>query len=90
MQRKSTPESKDFISLFTFEELLNQVEFDLRINEFVVMEIETANHAAELNKPFRSDYFAIFLIQKGNIGFKQLRSGKRRYYLFPNCRNCMY
>lgn len=70
MQRKSNSESKNFISLFTFEELLQEVEFDLRIKEFVVMEIETVNHAVELNKPFRSDYFAIFLIQKGNIGFR--------------------
>ncbi|KIC64033.1 helix-turn-helix domain-containing protein [Chryseobacterium taiwanense] len=70
MASNSRSKSVDPISLFTFEELLQEVEFDLRIKEFVVMEIETANHSVELNKPFRSDYFAVFMIQKGNIGFR--------------------
>ncbi|MCS3528691.1 AraC family transcriptional regulator [Chryseobacterium sp. JUb7] len=70
MSRKSNAVLSEFISVFTFEELLQEVEFDLRIKEFVVMEIETVNHAVELNKPFRSDYFAMFMIQKGNIGFR--------------------
>lgn len=70
MANNSRSTSMDFISFFTFEELLQEVEFDLRIKEFVVMEIETANHTVELNKPFRSDYFVVFMIQKGNIGFK--------------------
>ncbi len=70
MQRKSTPESKDFISLFTFEELLNQVEFDLRIKEFVVMNIDKTSYNIKLNIPYRSDYFTIFLIEKGTIRFR--------------------
>ncbi len=70
MVNNSGSKSADFISFFTFEELLQEVEFDLRIKEFVVMEIETANHKVELNKPFRSDYFAFFMIQKGSIGFR--------------------
>lgn len=70
MTSNSRSKSADLISFFTFEELLQEVEFDLRIKEFVVMEIETANHTVELNKPFRSDYFAVFMIQKGSIGFR--------------------
>lgn len=70
MQRKSNPESKDFISLFTFEELLNQVEFDLRIKEFVVMNIDKTSYNIKLNIPYRSDYFTIFLIEKGTIRFR--------------------
>jgi AraC family transcriptional regulator, transcriptional activator of pobA len=70
MAKKSKNDSSEFVSYFTFEELLQEVEFDLRIKEFVVMEIETVNHTVELNKPFRSDYFAFFMIQKGNIGFR--------------------
>lgn len=70
MQQKSNPGSKDFISNFTFKELLNQVEFDLRIKEFVVMNIDKSNHNVKLNIPYRSDYFTIFLIQKGSIRFR--------------------
>lgn len=70
MPKKIKSKSAESISLFTFEELLREVEFDLRIKEFVVMEIETANHTVELNKPFRADYFVVFMIQKGNIDFR--------------------
>ena len=57
MPKKSTVEPSDFVSNFTFEELLKEVEFDLRIKEFVVMTIDSANYAMNLNFPNRAEYF---------------------------------
>lgn len=70
MRKKTTAEPTEFVSLFTFEELLQQVEFDLRIKEFVVMEIDKATYAVKLNAPYQSDYFCIFLVQEGEIRFR--------------------
>ncbi|MDR2235280.1 MAG: AraC family transcriptional regulator [Chryseobacterium sp.] len=74
MAKKSTAASPEFVSIFTFEELLQQVEFDLRIKEFVVMEIDRANYAVKLNVPYRSDYFCIFMVQQGSIRFRLYES----------------
>lgn len=70
MAKKSTTNPSEFVSVFTFEELLREVEFDLRVKEFVVMEIDKANYAIKLNTPYRSDYFCIFMIQEGSIRFR--------------------
>ncbi|KFF10959.1 hypothetical protein IW15_17470 [Chryseobacterium soli] len=70
MSKKTKQVPSEFISVFTFEELLEQVEFDLRIKEFVVMTIDKANYAVKLNVPYRSDYFCIFLVEEGNIRFR--------------------
>ncbi|MEN4762298.1 MULTISPECIES: helix-turn-helix domain-containing protein [unclassified Chryseobacterium] len=70
MSKKFIPKTESFISHFTFEELLNQVEFDLRIKEFVVMNIDKVNYSVKLNMPYRSDYFTVFLIEKGYIRFR--------------------
>ncbi|KMQ64510.1 hypothetical protein ACM46_09605 [Chryseobacterium angstadtii] len=70
MAKKTPPEPSEFISVFTFEELLQQVEFDLRIKEFVVMEINKANNSIEFNTPYRADYFCMFLVQEGSIRFR--------------------
>lgn len=70
MPKRSNPKIESFISHFTFEELLNQVEFDLRIKEFVVMNIDKVNYSVKLNMPYRSDYFTVFLIEKGHIRFR--------------------
>src|ERR1700750_1443602 len=70
MAKKSTADPSEFVSLFTFEELLRDVEFDLRVKEFVVMEIDKANYLIKLNTPYRSDYFCIFMVQEGSIRFR--------------------
>jgi len=70
MPKKSAAALPEFVSIFTFEELLEQVEFDLRVKEFVVMEIDKASYAVKLNTPYRSDYFCIFLVQEGDIRFR--------------------
>jgi AraC family transcriptional activator of pobA len=70
MAKKSTADPSEFVSLFTFEELLRDVEFDLRVKEFVVMEIDKANYAIKLNTPYRSDYFCIFMVQQGEYPFQ--------------------
>ncbi|UKB81060.1 helix-turn-helix domain-containing protein [Chryseobacterium sp. MEBOG07] len=69
MSKKSQPKP-DFVSQLTFDEVLQQVEFDLRIKEFVVMEIDRANYVIKPNTPYRSDYFCIFMIQKGGVTFR--------------------
>lgn len=60
----------DFVSQLAFDEVLEQVEFDLRIKEFVVMEIDKANYIIQPNIPYRSDYFCIFLVQRGSVSFR--------------------
>lgn len=60
----------DFISQFNFKDLLDEVEFDLRIKEFVVMNIDKTSYSIKLNIPYRSDYFTIFLVEKGTIRFR--------------------
>lgn len=70
MSRKSKENPSEFVSVFTFEEIIQQVEFDLRIKEFVVMDIDKTNYNVELNKPYRSEYFCIFMIQQGEIRFR--------------------
>jgi AraC family transcriptional activator of pobA len=70
MPRKNNTEPTDFVSNFTFEELLQEVEFDLRIREFVVMTIDSSNYAIKLNVPYRSDYFCVILVKRGSIQFK--------------------
>ncbi|AZB10712.1 AraC family transcriptional regulator [Chryseobacterium sp. G0162] len=73
MAKKSPKESlqePDFVSQLAFDEVLQQVEFDLRIKEFVVMEIDRANYIIKPNMPYRSDYFCIFLVQEGSVGFR--------------------
>lgn len=42
MPKKSQPKP-DFVSQLAFDEVLQQVEFDLRVKEFVVMEIDKVN-----------------------------------------------
>lgn len=69
MARKSKTEP-DFVSQLAFDEVLQQVEFDLRVKEFVVMEIDKANYIIKPNIPYRSDYFCIFLVQQGSVGFR--------------------
>ncbi len=69
MPRKSQPKS-DFVSQLAFDEVLQQVEFDLRIKEFVVMEIDKVNYIIQPNIPYRADYFCIFMIQKGDVTFR--------------------
>ena len=69
MSKKSQPKP-DFVSQLAFDEVLQQVEFDLRIKEFVVMEIDRANYVIKPNIPYRSDYFCIFMIQKGGVTFR--------------------
>ncbi|BFO64041.1 AraC family transcriptional regulator [Chryseobacterium sp. S0630] len=68
MPKKSQPKP-DFVSQLAFDEVLQQVEFDLRIKEFVVMEIDKANYIIQPNMPYRADYFCIFMVQEGNVGF---------------------
>ena len=69
MPKKSQPKP-DFVSQLAFDEVLQQVEFDLRIKEFVVMEIDKANYIIQPNMPYRSDYFCIFMVQKGGVTFR--------------------
>ncbi|WP_276875665.1 AraC family transcriptional regulator [Chryseobacterium joostei] len=69
MAKKSQKEP-GFVSQLAFDEVLEQVEFDLRIKEFVVMEINKANYIIKPNIPYRSDYFCIFLVQQGSVGFR--------------------
>ncbi len=69
MPKKSQPKP-DFISQLAFDEVLQQVEFDLRIQEFVVMEIDRANYIIKPNTPYRADYFCVFMIQKGGVTFR--------------------
>ncbi|MDR4892680.1 MULTISPECIES: AraC family transcriptional regulator [unclassified Chryseobacterium] len=69
MPRKSQPKP-DFVSQLAFDEVLQQVEFDLRIKEFVVMEIDKVNYIIQPNIPYRADYFCIFMIQKGDVTFR--------------------
>ncbi|MBK1897292.1 helix-turn-helix domain-containing protein [Chryseobacterium paridis] len=70
MPRKSDKISTEYIENFTFEELLKEVEFDLRIKEFVVMTIDSTNYSIKLNVPHRSEYFCMILIQRGGVNFK--------------------
>lgn len=67
---KKTSQEPDFVSQLAFEEVLQQVNFDIRIKEFVVMDIDRANYLIKPNIPYRSDYFCIFLVQEGSVGFK--------------------
>lgn len=76
MPRKPKSEVPDFVSNFTFEELLKEVEFDLRIKEFVVMTIDSANYAMNLNVPNRAEYFCLILVKGGH---EQFRIDDRRY-----------
>ncbi|WP_343679673.1 AraC family transcriptional regulator [Chryseobacterium arthrosphaerae] len=69
MSKKIQQES-DFVSQLAFDEVLSQVEFDLRIQEFVVMEIDRANYIIKPNIPYRSDYFCIFMVQEGSVSFR--------------------
>lgn len=73
MAKKLTKElvsESDFVSKLAFDEVLQQVEFEVRIKEFVVMEIDKANYIIKPNIPYRSDYFCIFLVQEGSVGFR--------------------
>ncbi|MFZ4929549.1 helix-turn-helix domain-containing protein [Chryseobacterium sp. Mn2064] len=73
MARKSHKKSltePEFVSQLAFDEVLRQVEFDLRIQEFVVMEIDRADYIIQPNIPYRSDYFCIYLVQKGGVTFR--------------------
>lgn len=73
MAKKSYKESSgepDFVSKLAFDEVLQQVGFDLRIQEFVVMEIDRENYIIKPNIPYRSDYFCVFLVQEGSVGFR--------------------
>lgn len=76
MSRKSKSEVTDFVTNFTFEELLKEVEFDLRIKEYVVMTIDSANYAMNLNVPSRAEYFCLILVKNG---YEQFRIDDRRY-----------
>lgn len=69
MPKKSQPKP-DFVSQLAFDEVLQQVEFDLRIKEFVVMEIDKVDYIIQPNIPYRADYFCIFMIQKGDVTFR--------------------
>lgn len=60
----------NFISQINFKDLLDEVEFDLRIKEFVVMNINKTNYNITLNIPYRSDYFTLILIEKGSVRFR--------------------
>ncbi|WP_419870418.1 helix-turn-helix domain-containing protein [Chryseobacterium sp. CT-SW4] len=70
MPRKRSTSEKNYISTFTFKELLEEIEFDLRINEFVVLNIEGENYSMEIGVPFRADFFCIILIKSGHLAFK--------------------
>ncbi|MBV8325054.1 AraC family transcriptional regulator [Chryseobacterium sp.] len=78
MAKKSLREP-DFVSQLAFDEVLKQVEFDLRIKEFVVMEIDRANYIIKPNMPYRSDYFCIFLVQEGSV---DIRLDDKSYEVF--------
>nr|WP_315034081.1 helix-turn-helix transcriptional regulator [uncultured Chryseobacterium sp.] len=67
---KKSPKQTDFVSQLAFDEVLQQVEFDLRIKEFVVMEIDKENYIIKPNIPYRSGYFCIFMVQKGSVSFR--------------------
>ncbi|ASK29967.1 AraC family transcriptional regulator [Chryseobacterium sp. T16E-39] len=69
MARKNNTQPADFISNMTFEELLKEVEFDLRIKEFVVMTIDSTNYSVKLNVPYRAEYFCMILITNGEERF---------------------
>jgi len=69
MSRKSRAASSDLISYFTFEELLQQVGFDLRVKGFIVMNSSKNDHTIKLNMPYRADYYCMILVRKGSIGF---------------------
>lgn len=70
MSRKNNTKPDDFVSNFTFEELLKEVEFDLRIKEFIVMTIDGTNYNIELNVPNRADYFCLILVTSGSERFR--------------------
>ena len=73
MAKKSgtkSPKEPEFVSQLAFDEVLQQVEFDLRIKEFVVMEIDRENYAIQPNIPYRADYFCVFLVQNGSESFR--------------------
>lgn len=67
---KKSSKGSDFVSQLTFQEVLQQVDFDVRIKEFVVLEIDITNYIIKPNIPYRSDYFCIFLVQKGSVSFR--------------------
>lgn len=67
---KKSPKEPDFVSQLAFDEVLEQVEFDLRVKEFVVMEIDRANYIIKPHIPYRSDYFCVFIVQEGSVGFR--------------------
>jgi len=69
MSRKSKAESSDLISFFTFEELLQQVGFDLRVKGLLVMNSSKNDHTIKLNMSYRADYYCMILVKKGSIGF---------------------
>lgn len=70
MPKKNNTEPSDFVSNFTFEELLKEVEFDLRIKEFVVMTIDSVNYSVTLNVPNRAEYFCLILVKNGSQQFR--------------------
>ncbi|MBT2622525.1 MULTISPECIES: AraC family transcriptional regulator [Chryseobacterium] len=76
MSRKSNTETAEFVSTFTFEKLLKDVEFDLRVKEFVVMTIDGSNYNIELNVPNRADYFCLILVTNG---YERFRIDDQRY-----------
>ncbi|PWN72301.1 AraC family transcriptional regulator [Chryseobacterium phosphatilyticum] len=67
---KKSSKGSDFVSQLTFQEVLQQVDFDVRIKEFVVLEIDITNYIIKPNIPYRSDYFCIFLVQRGSVSFR--------------------
>lgn len=72
MSRKSKTASSDLISYFTFEEMLQQVGFELRVKGFFVMNSSKNDHTIKLNIPYRADYYCMILVKKGSIGFTMM------------------
>ena len=59
----------DVVENLSFQDLLEEVNFDLRIKEFVVLEVDCAIYNVQINTPLRSDYFTVFLVENGSVTF---------------------
>jgi len=69
MPRKTVFNLNDYRSLFTFKELVDKLDFELLIKEFVVLDIDHINYNLRLKVPYRSDYFTVFLVEGGTMKF---------------------
>jgi len=71
MSTTESQKSKDLISIFRFENLLEKLDVDLRTTQFVVQDFTRENPFLNIGIPYRLDFFAIILVEKGYLYFRQ-------------------